>query len=127
MRKSRKKTVLRCIAVIIIILLIILLAASEYMLNFALKPADNKGRNYAKELVVMKKRYPWIDDWIDSLQATGSVRDTFVVASDGDRHHALFINAPRRTSLTAVVVPGYTDGAVDMLHIGYIYNNIAVR
>jgi len=124
MRKSRKKTVLRCIAVIIIILLIILLAASEYMLNFALKPADNKGRNYAKELVVMKKRYPWIDDWIDSLQATGSVRDTFVVASDGDRHHALFINAPRRTSLTAVVVPGYTDGAVDMLHIGYIYNNV---
>lgn len=124
MRKSRKKTVLRCIAVIIIILLIILFAASEYMLNFALKPADNKGRNYAKELVVMKKRYPWIDDWIDSLQATGSVRDTFVVASDGDRHHALVMNAPRRTSLTAVVVPGYTDGAVDMLHIGYIYNNV---
>lgn len=121
---NKRKKVLVILVAVIAVLLLVLFAASEYMLSFALKPTKNKGRNYPKELAVIKGRYPWIAGWADSLQRMKAVRDTFVVASDGDRHHALLIGAPRKTSETAVIVPGYTDCAIDMLQIGYIYNKV---
>lgn len=109
--------------------LIIIVAASAYLLNFALRPENNKGRDYASQYAKMKQRYPWIKPWVDSLQQAKAIRDTFVMASDGDRHHALLINAPASykgltKGATAVLVPGYTDCAVDMLHFGYIYNKL---
>lgn len=121
-KKTRKLLII--LGVFVGLVIIILFAASEYMLNFALQPKKNKGRDYSAELVVMKQRYPWISHWADSLFASKAVRDTFVVAQDGDRHHALLIGAPKRTTRTAVVVPGYTDGAIDMFHAGYIYNHL---
>lgn len=122
--KSKKGKAFRWILAILIFVLIALFAGSEYMLNFALHPTKNKGRNYNKELAVMKSRYRWIDSWIDSLQKSNALRDTFVIASDGDRHHAIYAYAPKATPNTAVIVPGYTDCAIDMLHIGYIYNKV---
>lgn len=120
----KRKKIFIITGIIIVVILAALFAASEYMLNFALCPKKNKGRDYAKELTVMKGRYPWIEPWIDSLQTAKAVRDTFVTASDGDRHHAIFVAAHDNTAQTAVIVPGYTDCAIDMLHIGYIYNKV---
>lgn len=121
--KGRRRTK-AIISIVIVILLAVLVGASEYMLDFALHPAKNKGRNYNRELTVMKGRYPWIVPWIDSLQKANAIGDTMVMASDGDRHHAIIIPAGRKTAKTAVIIPGYTDGAIDMLHIGYIYNRL---
>lgn len=123
MRKRTRKT-LWIVGIVIAVILIALLAASQYMLDFALCPAKNKGRNYASQYAVMKSRYPWISHWMDSIQGAKAMKDTFVIAHDGDRHHALIIKAPKPTSRTAVIVPGYTDCAINMLHVGYIYNNV---
>ena len=36
--------------------------------------------------------------------------------------HAFYVRAPRPTAHTAVIVHGYTDNAIRMFHIGYLYN-----
>lgn len=122
-----------CLSIIFGFIVIILFAASIYLLNFALKPANNKGRDYNKQMAVMKERYPWIDTWIDSLQSVKALRDTFVVMPGGEKRffgdnstrlHAILVNAPQQTAKTAVIIPGYTDCAVNMLHAGYIYNKL---
>lgn len=122
--KNNKKRITRIVVICLVAIIVVLIAGSEYLIDFALCPKKNKGRNYSRELVVMKSRYPWIAGWTDSVIQTHALRDTFIMASDGDRHHALILNAPSKTDRTAVIVPGYTDGAIDMLHIGYIYNKL---
>ena len=51
------------------------------------------------------------------------MRDTFILAEDGVRLHALYLYADTLTAHTAVAVHGYTDNAVRMLHIAYLYNH----
>lgn len=122
-----------CLSVIFGVFVIIAFLASAYLLNFALKPENNKGRNYKSQYARMEKNYPWIKPWIDSLQNVKAIRDTFIMvpggetrilAADSTRLHAIYINAAKKTPKTAVLVPGYTDCAIDMLHVGYIYNNV---
>lgn len=110
--------------IVVAVILCALLAASQYMLGFALCPAKNKGRNYDSQYAVMKSRYPWTGHWMDSVRETKALKDTFLAAHDGDRHHALLLKASKPTSRTAVIVPGYTDCAINMLHAGYIYHHV---
>lgn len=121
---KRTKRTLWIVGTVVAVILIALLAASQYLLDFALCPAKNKGRDYASQFAVMKERYPWTGGWMDSIQETKAMRDTFVIAHDGDRHHAVLVAAPKPTGRTAVIVPGYTDCAVNMLHAGYLYNKV---
>lgn len=90
-----------------------------YMLDYALRPAMV---DEAASLRMMREKYPQIVPWIDSLQAHQALRDTFIVAPDGKRLHALYALAPQATARTAVIVHGYTDKALEMLHIGYLYH-----
>lgn len=129
--KTRKKIILWTAGVVLGLLILSILGGSVYLLSFALHPARNKGRDYAAQYRVMRGRYPWAVSWMDSVQRTKAVRDTFVMMkneqtglflADSTRLHALIIAAPRKTPRTVVVVPGYTDNAVDMLHFACFYN-----
>ena len=71
----------------------------------------------------MEKRFPELKSWVDSLQAVGALRDTFIVMPQtGKRAHALFVRSPRAKGRTAVLVHGYCDNATRMLPIARIYN-----
>lgn len=129
--KKCKKLTLWIAGAVLGILILSILGGSVYLLSFALHPAKNKGRDYAAQYRVMRGRYPWAVSWMDSVQRTKAVRDTFVMMkneetglflADSTRLHALIIAAPRKTPRTVVVVPGYTDNAVDMLHFACFYN-----
>ena len=61
--------------------------------------------------------------WADSLRSSGALRDTVIVGDGGERLHAVYAAAPEPTDRTAVIVHGYTDNAVRMLMIGYLYNH----
>lgn len=122
-----------CLGLVLGFLFIVVFAASAYLLNFALKPDKNKGRdNYDGQYAVMKARYPWIAPWVDSLLHAHAIRDTFITAGDGTNRHAVLINPPHSglekgwdaAHSVAVLVPGYTDCAINMLHAGYIYNKV---
>ena len=108
-----------------IALLIILAAAciggGFYMIDYALRPA-NENIDQQATMEIMCKRYPQIRPWLDSLQQHHALRDTFITAPDGVRMHAYYASASRPKRETAVIVHGYTDCAVRMFHIGYLYN-----
>ena len=129
--KCNRRLALRVSFGILALLIVAIVGGSVYLLSFALHPANNKGRDYARQCAVMRDRYPWMVPWLDSVTTHKALRDTFVTMknehtglflADSTRLHALYVKAPRKTALTAIVVHGYTDSAVDMLHFACFYN-----
>ena len=120
--KTKKALKYTSIAVVAIIAL--LLCAGYYTLGFALRPVllETRSHNQAASYEYMAQEYPELEAWIDSLQTAGALRDTFIQSNRGEQLHALYVRAAQPTRRTAVIVHGYTDNAVRMLHIGYLYS-----
>lgn len=129
--KHNRRLALRLSLALLVLLMVGMVGGSVYLLSFALHPANNKGRDYARQYALMRDRYPWMVPWLDSVTTHKALCDTFVTMAnartglflaDSTRLHALYVKAPRKTSRTAIVVHGYTDCAVDMLHFACFYN-----
>lgn len=99
----------------------LLWAASSFMLNYSLSPI-NRGKDLQGSWEYMFENYPELRAWKDSLQQADALKDTFIYAPDQTRLHAFYVAAPTPTSKTAVIVHGYTDNAIRMMMIGYMYN-----
>lgn len=93
---------------------------AAYLLSYALRPADD-GHDVAATWAGMHRDYDGLQAWHDSLLRHHALRDTFLLAPDGTRLHALYVRAPRPTRRTAVLVHGYTDNAVSMMALGRMY------
>lgn len=106
----------------LIALFALLIGAGFYMLDYSLKP-ENTGRDLEGSYQYMYKEYPGLQTWVDSLNNVKALKDTFIVAPDGARLHAYYIRAAVPTAKTSVIVHGYTDNAIRMLMIGYLYNH----
>lgn len=115
------KKVLRISLIGLVLIIGILVGAGFYMLSYALQP-QHRGLDIEQSYTEMYERYPFLEGWVDSLNAKQALRDTFMVNTEGKQLHALYIDAAIPTSKTAVIVHGYTDNAVRMLMIGYLYN-----
>lgn len=118
--RIRKKIIVTLFSLLIIILTG-LSGGSLYMLDYSLRP-DNRGKDMEGSLTYMRDTYPQIRPWLDSLQRHQALRDTFITSPDGIRLHAFYVRASRPRRETAVIVHGYTDNAIRMFHIGYLYN-----
>lgn len=105
-----------------IVLAIVLFGAGLYMLDYSLTPS-HRGKNEKESHTYIKENYPQIVPWLDSLQLHKALRDTFIVNCKGIRLHAYYAEAPQPTRKTAVILHGYTDNAIRMLMIGYLYNH----
>ncbi len=99
----------------------LLWVASSFMLNYSLSPI-NRGKDLQGSWEHMFENYPELRAWKDSLQQADALKDTFIYAPDQTRLHAFYVAAPTPTSKTAVIVHGYTDNAIRMMMIGYMYN-----
>lgn len=119
MKKNIRYGLLGLLAVAVVALT----GGSFYMLGYSLTPKDNKGKDIPGSYEYMHSKYPFITPWLDSLQTTGALRDTFIINRKGRQLHAMFASAAKPTDKTAVIVHGYTDNAIRMLMIGYLYNN----
>lgn len=102
-------------------IIILLIGAGFFMLDYSLKP-ENEGKDLAGSYQYMYREYPGLESWIDSLHQEKALKDTFILAKEGARLHAYYIDAARPTAKTAVIVHGYTDNAIRMLMIGRLYN-----
>ena len=91
-----------------------------YLLDYALCP-DMVSPQTAEQRI--REAYPQVRPWLDSLEQAGALRDTVVTSPDGTPLHAVYARAPRSTCRTAIIVHGYTDQAMEMLHIGYLYHH----
>lgn len=117
-----KKGVVYTLTGLFILILVAVAGGSFYMLGYSLNPKHNKGKDISGSYEYIFNEYPFIKPWVDSLQADGVLRDTFILNSEGLKLHALFAAAPQPTDKTAVIIHGYTDNAIRMLMIGYLYN-----
>lgn len=63
-----------------------------------------------------------VPGWIVSIRLM-HFGTLFVLNPEGIRLHAYYIAAPQPTKKTAVIVHGYTDNAIRMFMIGYLYNH----
>lgn len=115
------KKLLRITVLICILLLSILGIGGYYMVEYALSP-KNRGKDIEGSYTYMYKEYPYLKPYMDSLHHVGALRDTFIYAPDGVRLHGYYAKAPNSTRKTAVIVHGYTDNAIRMMMIGYMYN-----
>lgn len=100
----------------------IIIGGSFYMLDLSLTPNKKIAKKNAETFAFMYNDYPFLESWADSLQQKKALKDTFILNPQGVRLHAYYIDAPRPTRKTAVIVHGYTDNALRMLMIGYLYN-----
>ena len=116
-----KKTFIS-ISITLLVLAVLLGAASSFMLRIALSPVHT-GKDLPSSWEYMFENYPELEAWTDSLQQANALKDTFTYAPDGTRLHAYYVAAPSPTSKTAVIVHGYTDNAIRMMMIGYLYNH----
>ena len=119
MKKAIKYSILGLAA-----LCTVLLCGGYYMLGYSLKPDDlvSRSRNIAASYDFMYERYPELHPWVDSLMTAGVLKDFYIENDRGETLHALYVAAAHPTLKTAVIVHGYTDNAVRMLMIGYLYS-----
>lgn len=117
------KRIIRFTALFILLLVAAVIGGSFYMLGFSLRPEAKMREKNASAYEYMYAEYPFLRPWVDSLNAAGALRDTTITDSQGLRLHALYAAAPAPTGRTAIIVHGYTDCAVRMLMIGYLYNH----
>lgn len=118
-----KRTVIRISLILTVICFLITIGGSVFMLKFALSP-ENRGKDLEGSYNFMFEKYPFLKPYIDSLNQCNALRDTFITANDGTtRLHAYHIAAANPTNKTAIIVHGYTDNAIRMMMIGYMYNH----
>lgn len=98
------------------------IGGSFYMLGYSLRPERTIAAKNTDTSPYMRRNYPHIQGWIDSLGRTRALRDTFIANPQGIRLHAYYAKAARPTRKTAVIVHGYTDNAPRMFMIGYLYH-----
>lgn len=116
-----KKKILIAISILVLVLVGATMGGGYYLLDYALRP-QHRGKDIEGSWRAMKESYPHIAPWMDSLRQHKALRDTFITASDGTRLHAYYMRAARPSKYTALIVHGYTDNAIRMLHIGYLYS-----
>ena len=117
---KRKKMIIGT-SCIFVLLIVVLLGASQYMLNYSLRP-KNRGKNLESSWQYMFKTYSYLKPWIDSLKQNQALKDTFIYSPDHVKLHAYYVASSRPTAKTAIIVHGYTDNAIRMMMIGYLYN-----
>lgn len=120
MKKKRKILVCGLLTVVCCLVLAIV-GGAFYMLDYSLNPAGKEQRD-AKTNDFLRERYDGLVEWIDSMQAVGALRDTFIVNDKGLRLHALYASCDSARG-TAVLVHGFTDNARRMMMFGRVYRD----
>ena len=120
MKKKRKILVCGLLTVVCCLVLAII-GGAFYMLDYSLNPAGKEQRD-AKTNDFLRERYDGLVEWIDSMQAVGALRDTFIVNDKGLRLHALYASCDSAQG-TAVLVHGFTDNARRMMMFGRVYRD----
>lgn len=109
---------------IIVVIVALLVFAGNYMLHYSLFPNMRHSHSLSWRLGNIIEQNPQLRPWVDSLQQVHALRDTFLVMPTGERHHATYIAARKPTRRVAVVVHGYRDNGMGMMHIASIYNGM---
>lgn len=113
----------KIICITLVVLMAVVFGGAMFLLHVALDPSPAyQHYDEAAECRMMSERYPHIAGWVDSIRTSGALRDTFIIYKE-ERLHAYLLPAARDTLATALVVHGYKNCAMHMLHIAYMYHH----
>ena len=120
----KTKKTLKYSFVAILAIIALLLCTGYYVLGYALQPEllKTRSRDLTASYAYMVEEYPELESWVDSLIQNGALRDWYIENDRGEQLHAFYVRAAQPTRRTAVIVHGYTDNAIRMMHIGYMYS-----
>ena len=126
-RRIRRDIIIRGMLLLFFFFLVCI-GGGVYLLDYALCPTakgkDFRASNLEGSWQYLFENYPYVKPWVDSLHQAKALKDTFIIASDSVRLHAFYATSPDTTAnQTAVIVHGYTDNAIRMLMIGYLYHH----
>lgn len=109
--------------------------AGRYMVGYALRP-DDHGQDLDFYAAKWNKRVPGVIDWYNALHESGTFKDTVITGRGGYRLHAVYAAAEtpvcsgvcagcrmREPRGTAVLVHGYTDNHLCMMHLARMYRD----
>lgn len=115
------KKLIRISLVVLLFIAVVLAVGTVYMFKVSLdKKVTETDEADAYEFVCKNQD---VKLWIDSLKNNSALKDTFIVAEDGVKLHALYVRSAKQSSKTAIMVHGYTDNSIRMLMIGHIYHH----
>lgn len=117
------KKVIRNLSILIILFCLISLGGGTYFINYALVPTIAQQSKDENPLQSIRKDYPFMNSWLDSLNQADAIRDTFITNPQGLRYHAIYVSATHKTDKTAFIIHGYTDCSYRMMMIGYLYQH----
>lgn len=115
------KTLIKAAGAIAVIAVLATVIVSVLLLNYSITPSEKHGRDSVYTWKKLSRRYPAVYKWTDSLRRAGCIKDTFINAHDGHRHHAVYVRAAAHDDRTAVLVHGYGESWVAMLPQARIY------
>ncbi|MCM1078182.1 MAG: alpha/beta hydrolase [Bacteroidales bacterium] len=118
--KKRKRIIIFIVAAVAVAVMAAT-GGSFYMLSYSLTPDPNR-RDVDSAMQVMFSRAPFMKEWTDSVRAHRLLRDTFIMADDGRRLHAVYMRNGMAHGRTAVIVHGYKDCYATFLYLGRMYH-----
>ena len=121
----RKATII--FTIIVLILSALTATLSWYILDYAVHPTDNHTRDYDYWAERVYRKYPELEQWFDSLATHELMRDTFIVADDGLKRHALILQHDSLATGSTIMVHGYKDNCIDMMRYYYLHYEVLKR
>ena len=107
-----------------VVIVVVLALAGAYMIDYSLFPKMRHGHNLPWRLDNIISESPQLRPWADSLKHSHALHDTVVLMPTGERHHATYINASEPSRRVAVLVHGYRDNGMGMMHVASIYHHM---
>lgn len=119
-----RKSVIITVLIIVVTMLFVLTYGGFAMVDYAMRPADFHRTTAEQRYQRFFEDHPIARPWVDSVRKAGALRDTTILVAKGKHEHALYLHNPRAEGRVAVIVHGYTDSAIGMLHIGMLYERL---
>ena len=103
--KKPVKAIVWTLAVLLVLLLAVTFGGGAYMVNYALNPDDTGAEAMARYREGLDEKYPLLEEWLDSLEAQGILRDTSITDDQGFLINAFYAAAPQPSRKTAMPPP----------------------
>ena len=120
--KNSFKKIVKALLVVIVLCVGCCVLGGVYLVHTTLQ--TKQGQDMIGSRSYICEQYPYLTQWLDSVETRGLMRDTFLLNKEGLRLTGKFIPAARSTRRTAVGVHGYTDNSYRIMQIGNMYSQV---
>ena len=121
--KRKVKITLWSVSAVLLIVMALCIGAGSYMVDYALAPKSIGPEKEAADRAKLDKSYPRLEEWLDSLENAGILRDTTIVDDEGWDIMSYYAEADRNVGKTAVIVHGWTSNPMQMMMIARMFRD----